>query len=650
VDDERTIDVDRSDATEADWRRLVDKVLKGAPIERLVTTTLDGVEVQPLYRRATGQAGKAGQTVAAPGEAPFVRGIEAGHDTSAEVGDEPFGAWDVRVVIDHPDPSAANEMLLDQLEQGANSALIRLASGLRTLTPGGAVDGLVVTSAQQFNSLLDGVLLDVATVQIDAGASALEAAAWLETRLESSSRCDLGIDPLGVLALTGDDSMCGEAGRARLGDLIESHDVQELAIMTAAAAEYLRWFADGDPRVVPVDRFTDNTAVSLVLTADQFSTIAKLRAARVLWAHLLDACGDPAARRDLIGVTSRYMLAERDPWVNMLRNTTAALAGVVGGAEAIAVLPYDAVTGVPGALGRRAARNTQLLLQDESRVGNPIDPAGGSPYVEQLTEEFVGLAWSMFVDIEAQGGLASSLRSGWLQRQIAARREERDHQIQTRQRAITGVSEFPLLEDLSGNLTSETLTAEQASDAAASVDGYLQSIPRPTPQFEPLSATRASLGWEQLRARVEANIRIPVVTVCLGTAAQFGARQQWAENLLLAAGFRTTQVVVSADGVADAAAGVVATEAAAMFLCGNDAAYAEVGTDGLGALVVAASVPVVAAGTPGAFGESQPGADIDGVVFANARSNVFEQMTALADRLMGQGRLDGQDPGDPDQR
>ncbi len=673
-EEETTVAV-TSDELEAEWRNLVDKVLKGAPFERLVTTTLDGIEIQPLYRPS-------GAETPPPGVAPFVRGSTAAAGRGAEPlpseieGSAPtdLGSWDVRVLIDQPKVVEANRSLLDQLGQGANSAILRFADALRRRTTAGRIDGVVATSTADLSAVLEGVFLDAATVQLDAGAAALDAADWMAELLTDESRCDLGVDPLAVMALTGDESMCVGEGLDRVVSLVSQHrerahvramtvdtatyveagatEVQELAAMLATAAEYLRWTCEGDRAALGVHEFTDQTALCLVLTADQFSTIAKLRAARVLWAHLLDACGDPSAERDITGVTSRFMLTVQDPWVNLLRNTTATLAGVVGGAESVAVLPHDTAVGVPGALARRSARNTQLLLQDESRVGNPVDPAGGSPYVEQLTEEFVRLGWELFREIESRGGLFATLKSGWWQQQIADRRNERSTLIEARRQAVTGVSEFPLLGELSGTVSAGTETGFSDEDVAAILGGYLDHAASSEPRSEPLEPTRASAGWEALRASVEGGVMLPITLLCLGSDAQHGPRQQWAENLLGAAGFGTRYLAESGAVLEDLAG--LAEGAAAVMLCGNDDAYAAFGGLGLARLASELTMPVLVAGAQSAF-ERPTAAEAEGladgaeglaaVVFVNARTNVFDQMSALAAAVGAGGLTKGESGG-----
>ena len=167
---------------------------------------------------------------------------------------------------------------------------------------------------------------------------------------------------------------------------------------------------------------------------------------RRVWARVGEACGVAEDQRGVRthAVTSLRMFTREDPWVNVLRSTLAAFGASVGGADAITVLPYDTVLGLPERLGRRLARNTQILLADESNVGRVTDPGGGSWYLESLTDQIADAVWSRFQEVERAGGavraLADGLVHGWVER---GRRRARAGEIVTRRRPITGVSMFP---------------------------------------------------------------------------------------------------------------------------------------------------------------------------------------------------------------
>ena len=187
----------------------------------------------------------------------------------------------------------------------------------------------------------------------------------------------------------------------------------------------------------------------IAATNDQFSTIAKMRAARRLWARVAEACGAAAdaSAMQQHAVTSRAMLTQRDPWVNILRSTVACFAAGLGGADAITVLPFDDAIGLPDGFARRVARNTQAVLINEANIARVIDPGGGSWYIEALTDDFARAGWSWFQEIEAAGGWDAATASGLISAQIERARDKRAQNVARRRQLITGVTEFPDIDE-----------------------------------------------------------------------------------------------------------------------------------------------------------------------------------------------------------
>jgi methylmalonyl-CoA mutase len=237
----------------------------------------------------------------------------------------------------------------------------------------------------------------------------------------------------------------------------------------ATAVAYLRAMEQAG---VPIDDACGQIAFSFSLGTDQYMNIAKLRAARLMWARIAEACdaSEPARAARIHAVTAARVLTRRDPWVNMLRSTMACFSAAVGGANSITVLPHDAALGQPSPLARRIARNTQLILQEESHLNRVIDPAGGSWALESLTQDLAGAAWALFQDIEKGGGMAEALTSGRIAEQIAEVREARRKDIAKRKAPITGISEFPNLAEPAPELADpdlDALRAEAGADLAA---------------------------------------------------------------------------------------------------------------------------------------------------------------------------------------
>lgn len=592
------------EAGRAQWRQLVAGVLRksgrevpDAEAEAALTTALDGgVTVRPLYT-----AQDTAPDPGLPGFPPYVRGSAL------------LGGWDVRARLDFADPAAANAAVLDDLENGATS--LWLAVRGPALPPGGLARAL------------DGVLLDLAPVVLDAGPDTASAARELIGLYEARGvdpaavRGCLGADPLGHAARTGeaaapDDAValatrvhrCYPGMRALTVDALPYHEagaseVQELGAALATGVAYLRLLTGAG---LDVEAALGQLEFRFAATADQFLTTAKLRAARRLWARVAHACGAPAAAgQRQHAVTSRVMATRRDPYVNLLRTTLAAFAAGTGGADAVTVLPFDTAIGAPDAFARRIARNTSAILLEEAHLGRVADPAGGSWYVESLTAELARAGWEFFQELEAAGGQERALASGLLGERIAATWAARRRRLATRREPVTGVSEFPDL-------------AERPVERA----------PAPAPRSGGLPRVRRDEAYEALRARSDAHLattgaRPKVFLAALGPAAAHTARASFAANILQAGGVEPVHDPVSVDA-GTAAAAFAASGAQAACLCSTDALYAEQGPAVVAALRAAGAHRIYLAGRP----DTLPG--LDGYVFAGC--DAVAALTLVLDR------------------
>lgn len=436
--------------TPAQWEGLVATVVaraaKGEPVEdplgSLTTITADGLRIAPLYT-----AGESPDATGVPGAAPFTRGGTAAGITLG---------WDVRAGYAEDDAKALHENVMEDLEGGVTSLWLRVGAG-----------GLAPADLPE---ALEAVYLDLAGICLDAtpdaGAAAeayLDLAASRGVPPADLSGC-LGLDPFGWAARSGDLDRLDEDGAASVAfakrvagssprlravcvDALPYHDAgatdaAELGLALAAGVAALRTLTAGG---LDVASALGQLEFRLAATAEQFTTICKLRAARRTWARVAAACGvlGPAAGQRQHAVTSWPMTTAADSWNNMLRNSLAAFAACVGGADSITVRPFDAALGRPDALARRVARNTPALIVEESHVAKVIDPAGGSWYVESFTEELAIAAWALFQDIEAAGGLVTALRSGLIVDTLAAARDARVEKLIAGTESIVGVTVFP---------------------------------------------------------------------------------------------------------------------------------------------------------------------------------------------------------------
>ncbi|GAA3356342.1 methylmalonyl-CoA mutase subunit beta [Saccharopolyspora gregorii] len=543
----------------------------------------DGFTVRPLYS-ADADLPAAG----VPGFAPFVRGSRP-QGSVAE-------GWDVRQSHGGPDATAVNREVLADLNGGVTSLLLRFGAG------GLAVDDL--------GDALHGVHLDMIGVVLDAGDEAPAAAAELlrlaaeQDVAPSALRGNLGADPLGVQARTGRETGPEQAVelarrcaaehpglQAITVDALPYHDAggsdgEELGASLAAGVTYLRWLTEAG---LDADTACGLLEFRYAATADQFLTIAKLRAARRVWEQVARRCGaaEPARAQRQHAVTSSAMLTRRDPWVNMLRSTIATFAAGVGGAQAITVQPFDAAIGAPDEFARRVARNTQALLLDESHLAQVIDPAGGSWYVEALTDELARAAWRWFQEIEAAGGLPAALRSGMVADRLAATWDRRRAAIADRSEPITGVSEFP-------NLGEEPL----------------HRAPVPAPPGGGLPRVRYAEEFEALRDAADARAQRPrVFLATLGPLATYTARSSFARNLFAAGGLDAVEAGPT-ETTADVLAAYAENPSPVVCLCSADEVYGERAADTARALKDAGAQTVLLAGKPG-----RPPSEVDGLVF-----------------------------------
>ncbi|MGW4199648.1 methylmalonyl-CoA mutase family protein [Streptomyces sp. NPDC004726] len=602
-DDGFSLAAEFPDATHEQWQRLVAGVLRKAgkdvpdtAAEDTLSTLLeDGLVTRPLYTPDDSP-----DSGGYPGFAPFTRG---GRPEGGSV-----SGWDVRQRHERPDPVLTNEAVLADLENGVTSLWLSVGDS------GVPVSGIATA--------LDGVLLDLAPVVLDAGDAFEPAARELlrlyEERGVDDARGNLGADPLGHAARTGvyDEVADRTAAAAELARLVHDtrpglraltvdalpyHEAggsaaQELGCSLATGVALLRALTAAG---LPVEAACAQLEFRYAATADQFLTIAKLRAARRVWARVAEASGaeSAAGAQRQHAVTSPVMMTRRDPWVNMLRTTVASLAAGVGGADAVTVLPFDHALGLPDAFARRIARNTSTILVEESHVGRVVDPAGGSWYVERLTDELAHAAWEWFQEIERAGGQLAALRSGLVSERIGATWRARGENLAKRREPITGVSEFPLL-----------------------AEAPVERDPAPARPSGGLPKVRRDEAFEALRARSDTHLarsgaRPRVLIAALGPASAHTARATFAANLFQAGGVEPVHDPVSVDA-ATAAEAFRASGADIACICSSDALYAEQAGPVAEALKAAGARRVYLAGRPGELRETWERAGVDEFVVA----------------------------------
>ncbi|WP_337187091.1 methylmalonyl-CoA mutase family protein [Phenylobacterium sp.] len=448
-------------AGEDAWRALVAKTLGDKPFESLNKATVEGLPIAPLY-------------AAAPTPAAFpVRPYDA---------ERP---WDLRVLSAHPDPARVNAELLADLEGGAASVIVAGHA-----TP----DALA-------RALRD-VVVELAPVGLDAGFHGPRAADALHAVAKSSPGAKLNVhmDPLSAFAAAGaspgpiESHLVSAAtvgvrlaqayphaqlflASGRVAHEAGGGEALEVAVAGAASLAYAKALVRAG---LPVGEAFGRITLGVATDADYFLSLAKMRAARQVFARIATASGAGAAAR-IEARSSRRMLTAKDSWTNMIRLTAAGFAAAAGGADAVVLGAFTDALGLPTTFGRRQSRNAQLVLMEEGEIGRVSDPAAGSGYVEALTGQIARAAWAKFQAIEAAGGLIPALESGLVARDVAAANAARGAP------KILGVTAFPPTEDAPVDVDPATPATLDPADAR---------LPGPDGRCVALTPVRLSEAYE----------------------------------------------------------------------------------------------------------------------------------------------------------
>lgn len=680
----------------ANWKKTVEAELKGVPFEKkLVTRTPEGVALQPLYTRA--DLAQVPHLESRPGEAPFLRGTRSlGYKQAS---------WEVAQEIAADDAAQFNTALLGDLMHGQNSVVLVADLATRSGQDAdaavsccsccGASRGLSISDTKDFAAALANVDISAVPVHLKAGADARALGALYlayvhERKVKGKDLTgSLTADPLGEWARAGKlnaklDALydgladwskyaAGHAPHLRTVGVsacqwLEAggNATQELAFAIAAAVEYLRALqARGIAPAEAAERFAFNFSIG----AHFFTEVSKFRAFRLLWARVLSAFNaEKAASKSFVQArTSLYNKTLTDPHVNLLRVTTEALSAVLGGTDALHIGPFDEVTRSTDDFSRRIARNVHTLLAEEFSFTQTADPAGGSWYIEKLTDELARKAWALFQDIEKKGGFAAALRSGEPQKLVAASAADKADGVAKRRTGLVGTNLFPNLKEkpLVRKPADEAVKAAHANalkarrpsaapaataDIAALIAaagkgttlGQLSvavlGAPQAVETIEALHSTRASAVVEELRAASDAfakstGSRPKVFLAKMGPVLQHKARADFSAGFFAVGGFEpiAKQSFETPEAAAQAAA---ASGASIAVLCSTDDTYPTL-VPAFAKAVKAAKpgVVVVLAGLPAdkAVVEQFKKDGID--EFIHVRANVLELLAKLLKQI-----------------
>lgn len=690
--------------TYEEWRQAAEKTLKGAPFEkRLVTKTYEGIDLQPLYRQE--DVADLPFIDSLPGFPPYVR--------SANVSGYRVSSWEVAQELPYGTPEEFNEATRLCLQRGQTAVTLVLdqasLSGVDADQAQAGEVGIMGTSISTLGDLakaLEGIDLDQTPVFVQAGAVAFPFAAALVAvaRQQGASATKLrgcvGMDPLSTLAHRGTLARSLERTYDMMAQLTAwareraphlrtiavqgqpYHDgggsaVQELAFVIATAVEYVREML---ARGLSIDDVAPRMLFSFSIGSNFFMEIAKLRAARLVWAKVARAFGGNDESQKLIMHvrTSAYNKTVYDPYVNMLRTTTEAFAGVLGGSNSMHVAAFDEIKQPPDEFSRRIARNTHIILDQECNLSKVIDPAGGSWYVESLTDSLAKESWKLFQEVERRGGMFKALQAGFPQQEVAKIADQRAKSIATRKDIFVGTNmyanlkEKPLedrqvdaaaiqreraaqveqyrsgvdeakrqaaLEKLAATrnyLFEATVEAVLAGVTLGELTGILRAGDADRPAVEPVRIHRATEMFESLRAASDAYLartgtRPRVFLANMGPVAQHKARADFATGFMEVGGFEV-MTNLGFPNVDEAARAAIESGAPVVVICSTDDTYPEL-VPPLTSQIKAArpDTVVVLAGYPADQIEAHKQAGVD--EFIHVRANCYEVLRTLQQKI-----------------
>jgi len=673
--------LDEFPATSYDqWRKAAEESLKGAPFDKkLVTTTHEGIALQPIYNKA--DLDKLAAPDAWPGLPPFGRGASAAPCPPLVAQEIPVG-----------DPATFNKAALADLMLGQNALAIQLdAASRRGVDPSEADTsevafcGLSLACLEDLKVAFAGVEPSAIDTLVWAGATALPMLGLFAAHSAQWRGGVLG-DPLaeyardGKLPLALDDAFselaaCAQWSIAAGGTLRTvgvngalwadsgCHAAEELAFALACAVEYLR---ELDARGISPADAAGQFVFTYSVGSNVFMEIAKLRAARLLWSRVQSAAGAaPApARIHVRGSTANK--SSLDPHTNMLRATTEAFVGAVAGADSMHVCAFDEPCRTPDSFSRRIARNVHTILAEECDFASVADASGGSYYIECLTSELAAKAWGLFQEIEKAGGMTAALRAGTPQAAAEKSAAACAKAAATRRDGLIGVNLFPDLGEAAlppdgidhqaihaarastieklrpHNLprTERSVSAAAAAFAAGATLGQVsEAISRSAPcepEIPRLRVRRVSEGFENLRAHAarfkKSTGKAPAVWLAnFGPPKQFKARADFSSGFLSVGGFEISQGpgAASVDEAVKAAAG---SKAPVVVMCSTDDTYPELVAPFVAGLrAKSPKVKILLAGYPTEQVEAFKAAGIDD--FIHLRANCLEFLTQLQKSL-----------------
>lgn len=598
-----------------EWMEVVTRDLKGAPFEKkLVWRTKEGFNVQPFYRAEDIEHLPTKDVL--PGQFPYVRGTKADNN------------WLVRQDISvQGDIKQLNTNIKCVMERGANSLGLHFvdecvnAATIQEMLAGIDLDkleinlyarrDLTVQLIEATKEALKALGADLGKVRGSFGfnpfrhtlGAGVRWSEWVETSVEVLKAAE----PLTQFTCLSFQSV----------DLVNAgaYIYQEIGYALAAGADMLAKVSEKSGK--SISEVAERIRFEMGIGSNYFMEIAKFRAIRWLWALIVrsndEKASDRATKAVVHAETSRWNKTIYDAYVNLLRSMTETMSATIAGVHSVTVNPFDKHYNPKGSdFSRRIARNQQLLLKEESHFDKVVDPAGGSYYIEHLTQAIAEQGWKLFLEVEEQGGFAKLANEGKVQEAVNASNEARHKAVATRRENLLGTNIFP-------NFT-ETATEETRAIDNSKVEGK---------EITALDKRRGASDFEELRLATEASGKTPkVFMLTIGNLAMRLARSQFSSNFFGVAGYKLIDnlgfetVQEGVDAARKAGADIVV-------LCSSDDEYAEYGPQALEALK--GEMPLVIAGAPACMEELQA----KGIEhFVHVKANVLETMQKF-NELMG---------------
>jgi methylmalonyl-CoA mutase len=548
------------------WEEVILKDLKGADYERkLIRKTLEGINIKPYYRSENLQ-GLNYITHTKPGDFPYLRGSK------------PHNQWLIRQDIIVEDFKAANKLALAAIERGAESISFIIKS-------------LPAINANHMAELLNGFPFDKVEINFSAGKHTKNTIQLFSDFLKQKQIDTVGIegsfsyDPLGCVTISGSFCDSGLDDKTVFNreffqvcmknlpefDVITVHAnhfknagasiVQELAFGLSMANEYL---VSATAHGISIDDIAPRIRFNFGVGPEYFMEIAKLRAARYLWAKIVEVykpCCPELAQMQVHSVTAEYNQTIYDPYVNMLRSTTEAMAAIIGGTGSLTVLPFNIQFDESNPFSERIARNQQIILKKESYLDKVADPSAGSYFIENLTASIIQNAWQLFTETEEKGGYLAAFKQGFVQQNISKTAEKRILNVASRQEILLGTNQYPNFHEKA----KESLRVRgKKAGAAASCENMIA---------EPIKIFRAAEAFEELRLKTEESGKTPKVFLfTYGNLAMRKARATFSTNFFACAGFE----IIDNNGFATVNEGIQAardSKSAIVVICSSDEEY-----------------------------------------------------------------------------